>query len=57
MRVIKKGFEREITCPYCWAILYYTTHDMHISGDLEGDYYYGVDCPECGKIIRIPYLK
>lgn len=53
MRVIKRGNEREVKCPKCRALLYYTTSDIEITGDLESDYYHSVRCPECQYVIKI----
>ena len=47
MRVIKKGYEKEAICPKCKATLLYTSDDIHLVGDMEGDYDYCVKCPEC----------
>ena len=53
MRVLKKSSEEQITCLKCNAELLYGSKDIHIVGDMEGDWYYCVTCPECGKNIKI----
>lgn len=53
MRVIRRGNEREVECPKCRALLYYTTSDIEFVGDLEGNYYHSVRCPECQHSIKI----
>jgi len=53
MKIIRKGFEREVTCPRCKALLSYVTKDIHLVGDMESNYSYCVKCPECGKEIEL----
>ncbi len=53
MKVLKKGFENEITCPKCRAVLLYVSNDIYHCGDLEGDYYDCVRRPECNTDIEI----
>ena len=53
MKVIRKGYEKEIICPKCGALLLYVQQDIHLIGDMEGDYSYCVKCPECNNNIKI----
>jgi len=53
MRVLKKSSETQITCPKCTAELLYGSEDIHLVGDMEGDWDYCVTCPECGKNIKV----
>ena len=53
MRVLKKSSEKQITCPKCNAELLYGSKDIHIVGDMEGDWYSCVNCTECGKNIKV----
>lgn len=53
MRIIRKGCEKEIVCPKCKSLLYYVNSDIHLIGDMEGEYNYCVKCQECGKQIII----
>lgn len=53
MKIIRKGYEKEVTCPGCKALLYYVTKDIHLVGDMEGNNDYCVRCPECEKEIKI----
>ena len=53
MKIIRKGYEKEVTCPRCKALLYYVTKDIHLVEDMEGNDDYCVRCPECGKEIKI----
>lgn len=53
MRVLKKSYEKQITCPKCNAELLYVSKDIHLVGDMEGDWDYCVTCPECGKNIKV----
>lgn len=53
MRVIRKSSEKEIVCPECSSVLYYTEKDIHLIGDMEGEYYYCVKCPECNNQVRV----
>ena len=55
MKVIRKGYETEVTCQKCKSLLYYVTKDIHLVGDMEGDYNYCVKCHECGKEIKVKY--
>ena len=55
MKIIRKGCEKEVICPKCKALLYYVTKDIHLVGDMEGNYNYCVKCPECGKEIKVIY--
>lgn len=53
MKVICKGYEREVVCTGCKALLYYTPQDVHYVGDLESEYRNCVKCPECDTEIEI----
>ena len=53
MKVLRKGFEKEVTCPKCKAVLLYVKQDIHLIGDMENDYNYCVKCPECGTEIPV----
>ena len=53
MKVLKRGFEKEITCPRCEAVLLYVNTDEHLGCDIEGDYEHYVICPECKTHINV----
>jgi len=53
MKVIRKGFEKEVVCPKCKSLLYYVIQDIHLIGDMEGEYSYCIKCPECKKEIKV----
>lgn len=53
MRVVKKSYETQITCPKCKAELIYESGDIHLVGDMESNWDYCVTCPECGKNIKV----
>jgi ssDNA-binding Zn-finger/Zn-ribbon topoisomerase 1 len=53
MRVVKKSYETQITCTKCKAELIYDSGDIHLEGDMEGEWGYCVTCPECGKNIKV----
>lgn len=53
MKVIKKSFETQITCPKCNSELLYVSKDIHLVSDMEGNCDYCVTCPECGKNIKV----
>ena len=53
VRTIKKGSEREVTCPRCKSIIGYMLEDMQLVTDLASDSYYVITCPECKKEIVI----
>ena len=49
MKIIRRGYEKEVICPKCKALLCYISKDIHLVGDMEGNNNYCVKCPECGK--------
>jgi DNA-directed RNA polymerase subunit RPC12/RpoP len=53
MKIIKRGVEKEIICPKCHSTLLYDIEDVHLAGDMEGEYNYCVTCPECGERIVV----
>lgn len=53
MRVIKKSYETQITCPKCNEEFLYGSEDIHLVGDMESNWDYCVTCPECGKNIKV----
>lgn len=53
MRVIRKSSEKEVVCSECGSKLFYETNDIHLVGDMEGDYSYCVKCPECNNHIKV----
>lgn len=53
MKVLKKSSETQITCSKCNAELLYDSGDIHLVGDMEGDWNYCVTCPECDKNIKV----
>ena len=53
MRILKKSSEKQITCTHCTAILFYESTDIHLSGDMEGDYRPCVKCPDCGNDVLV----
>lgn len=53
MKVIQHGYEKEVVCPKCKATIVYDSSDIHLVGDMEGDWDYCVTCPDCGKNIRV----
>ena len=44
MRVVKKSYEKQITCPKCKAELIYDSGDIHLVGDMESNWDYYVTC-------------
>jgi len=57
MKVIRKGYEKEITCPKCGSLLLYVQEDIDLVGDMEGEYSYYVRCPECNNNIKIKEMN
>lgn len=57
MRIIKYGYEKEVTCPKCNTRLAYDSSDIHIVGDMEGDYFPSVKCPDCNHWISLNWLN
>lgn len=53
MRVIRKSSEKEIVCPECGSTLLYETKDIHLTGDMEGEYFYCIKCSECNNHIKV----
>ena len=53
MKIIRRSYEKEVTCPQCEALLYYVNKDIHLVGDMEGNNNYCVKCPECRKEIKV----
>ena len=53
MKVLKKGYEKEVICPHCKATLLYINTDVHLGSDIEGDYECYVECPECKTHIQV----
>lgn len=53
MKVLRKGYEKEVTCPRCKAVLLYLNEDVHLGYDIEGDYEHYVICPECGNHVNV----
>ena len=53
MKVVHKGYGREIICPRCKSLLFYVNQDIHLVGDMETNYDYCVKCPECNNQIKI----
>lgn len=53
MKIIRRSYEKEVTCSKCKSLLYYVTKDIHLVGDMDGDYIYCVKCPECGEEIKV----
>ena len=49
MRVLKKSYEKQITCTRCSAELLYVSKDIHLVGDWD----YCITCPECEKNIKV----
>jgi RNase P subunit RPR2 len=42
-----------VICPECRSVVYYKEKDIHLIGDMEGEYSYCVKCPECNNHIRV----
>ncbi len=53
MKIIKRGYEKEVTCPQCKDLLLYDSNDMHFFTDMESDTYLCVTCPDCGNEIKV----
>lgn len=53
MRILKKSSEKQIVCPNCSATLLYESTDIHLRGDMEGDYRPCVKCPDCGNDVLV----
>ena len=53
MKVIKQGYEKEISCPKCKSRLLYVPRDIHLTSDLSNEWFYAVKCHVCGKEIQI----
>ena len=53
MKVVRKGYEKEIICPRCKSLLLYTNRDIRLVGDMESNYNYCVKCPECKNQINV----
>ena len=52
MRVLRKSGEKEAVCPKCQAVILYTSTDIHLVGDMEGNENYCIECPECGQVFN-----
>lgn len=58
MKVLRKGFEKEVTCHRCKAVLLYTHQDIDYVGNMEGEWNcYCVKCPECNEQIPVKVTK
>lgn len=53
MKVIQRGYEREVTCPKCKAKLVYENIDIREGFDTESDYICFVVCPDCEHRVTI----
>ena len=53
MKVIRRGYEKEIICTKCKSLLYYVNEDVHKVRDDEGNYKHYVKCPVCGEMIKV----
>ena len=53
MRILKKSSEKQITCFKCGATLLYESTDVHLVGDMEGEYRPCVKCPDCGNNVLV----
>ena len=55
MKVIRHGYEKEVVCPKCKASIVYESSDVHMVGDMEGEYFPSVKCPDCNHYIELSW--
>jgi RNase P subunit RPR2 len=53
MKIVKHSYEHEVVCDRCKSLLYYVNQDRQYIGDMEGNYFWCVICPECKHNIKV----